>query len=232
MAEGWFLADDEEGRLRRQHRRGRRWARTKATCRWCRRCAQIAQAEGAEVLVISAKVEEEIAQLDPEEQARMFLEDMGLGQSGLDRLVQLGYHLLGLISYLTAGPKEVRAWTIPEGTQRARRPPARSIRTSSAASSARRSSPMTTWCANGHHERLQGKGPGALRGQGLRDEGRRRDAVPLQRMISLENRPGILRANASFLLAGAGLVAAEFRRALCGRVSSAVYGAHAGPLRH
>ena len=81
-----------------------------------RQVKQVAAGEDAEVLVISAKVEEEIAQLDPEEK-KMFLEDMGIGQSGLDRLVQLGYHLLGLISYLTAGPKEVRAWTIEEGTK-------------------------------------------------------------------------------------------------------------------
>ena len=77
---------------------------------------QIAEAEGSEVLVICAKAEEEIAQLDPEDK-QMFLEDMGLEKSGLDRLVKLGYHLLGLISFLTAGPKEVRAWTIPEGTR-------------------------------------------------------------------------------------------------------------------
>ncbi len=77
---------------------------------------QIAEAEGSEVLVICAKAEEEIAQLEPEDK-QMFLEDMGLEKSGLDRLVKLGYHLLGLISFLTAGPKEVRAWTIPEGTR-------------------------------------------------------------------------------------------------------------------
>ena len=67
-------------------------------------------------MVIAAKVEEEIAQLDPEEK-KMFLEEMGIGQSGLDRLVQASYRLLGLISYLTAGPKEVRAWTIVNGTK-------------------------------------------------------------------------------------------------------------------
>ncbi len=77
---------------------------------------EIAEAEGAQVMVISAKVEEEISQLDPEEKA-MFLEELGLEASGLDRLVQKSYALLGLISYLTAGPKEVRAWTIEEGTR-------------------------------------------------------------------------------------------------------------------
>ena len=77
---------------------------------------EIAAAEGSQVMVISAKVEEEISQLDPEEKA-MFLEELGLEASGLDRLVQKSYQLLGLISYLTAGPKEVRAWTIEEGTK-------------------------------------------------------------------------------------------------------------------
>ncbi len=76
----------------------------------------IADAEGAQVLVISAKVEEEIAQL-PIEEKEMFIEEMGIGKSGLDRLVQVSYALLGLISYLTAGPKEVRAWTIENGTK-------------------------------------------------------------------------------------------------------------------
>ena len=76
----------------------------------------IAESEGASVMVISAKVEEEIAQLPPEEKQE-FLEDMGIPESGLDRLVQVSYDLLGLISYLTAGPKEVRAWTIEKGTK-------------------------------------------------------------------------------------------------------------------
>ena len=77
---------------------------------------KIAEEEGAEVLVICAQAEEEISQMDPEEK-QMFLEDLGIGVSGLDRLVVLGYRLLGLISFLTAGPKEVRAWTIEEGTR-------------------------------------------------------------------------------------------------------------------
>ena len=77
---------------------------------------EIADSEGAEVLVICASAEEEISQMEPDEKA-MFLEDMGIGTSGLDRLVVLGYRLLGLISFLTAGPKEVRAWTITNGTK-------------------------------------------------------------------------------------------------------------------
>lgn len=77
---------------------------------------EIARRENARVLVISARVEEEIAQLSPDEK-QMFLEEMGVGKSGLDRLVSVGYELLGLISFLTAGPKEVRAWTIKNGTR-------------------------------------------------------------------------------------------------------------------
>jgi GTP-binding protein YchF len=72
--------------------------------------------QNAEVLVISAKVEEEIAGLDPEEKAA-FIEELGIGESGLDKLALACYRLLGLMSYLTAGPKEVRAWTIEIGTK-------------------------------------------------------------------------------------------------------------------
>ena len=76
----------------------------------------IAASEGAETLVISAAIEEEIAQMEPEEKAE-FIEELGLGQSGLDRLIQASYKLLGLISFLTAGEDECRAWTIREGTK-------------------------------------------------------------------------------------------------------------------
>ena len=103
---------------------------------------EIAAEEGAEVLVICASAEEEISQMEPEEKA-MFLEDMGIGVSGLDRLVVLGYRLLGLISFLTAGHKEVRAWTIVNGTK-APRLRVRFTPTLSAASFAPRSWPMTT----------------------------------------------------------------------------------------
>ena len=75
-----------------------------------------AAAEGSEVVVASARIEEEIAMLDDEERD-MFLQELGIKESGLDRIVKAGYHLLGLISYLTAGPKEVRAWTIQRGTR-------------------------------------------------------------------------------------------------------------------
>ncbi len=75
-----------------------------------------AKAEGAEAITICARVEEELASLDPEEKAA-FLEELGIGESGLDQLVKACYRLLGLVSYLTAGPKEVRAWTIERGTK-------------------------------------------------------------------------------------------------------------------
>ena len=77
--------------------------------------AEMAEKEGAASVVISAKIEEEISQLDAEE-AEMFLSEMGLEEAGLDRLIRAGYDLLGLQTYFTAGPKEARAWTIPEGT--------------------------------------------------------------------------------------------------------------------
>ena len=76
----------------------------------------MAKAEGAEVLVISAAIEEEIAQMEPEEKAE-FIEELGIGQSGLDRLITACYRLLGLISFLTAGEDECRAWTIKNGTK-------------------------------------------------------------------------------------------------------------------
>lgn len=72
--------------------------------------------EGAEVFVICAKIEEEISELDDEEKA-MFLEDLGLKESGLDKLIKASYSLLGLISYLTSGEDETRAWTIKKGTK-------------------------------------------------------------------------------------------------------------------
>lgn len=77
---------------------------------------EAANTEGAQVIPVSAEIEAEIAELDPEEKA-MFLADMGIEESGLDKLIKAGYSLLGLISFLTGGPKEVRAWTIRKGTK-------------------------------------------------------------------------------------------------------------------
>ena len=80
------------------------------------RVKEYAAAEGSEVMPVSAKIEEEISQLEPDER-EMFLEDLGMSESGLDRLIKASYSLLGLISYLTAGEPEVRAWTITRGTK-------------------------------------------------------------------------------------------------------------------
>ncbi len=77
---------------------------------------ELAASEGSEVMPISAKIEEDISVLPPEEKAE-YLEALGINESGLDRLVKKSYKLLGLISYLTAGEPEVRAWTITRGTK-------------------------------------------------------------------------------------------------------------------
>jgi len=79
------------------------------------RVAVMAKAQGAGMVVISARIEEEISQL-PSDEAMMFLEEMGLHEAGLDRLIKAGYDLLGLQTYFTVGPKEARAWTILKGT--------------------------------------------------------------------------------------------------------------------
>ncbi len=79
------------------------------------RVREYAASQGEEVFVVCAKIEEEIAALD-EEEKQMFLEELGLSAGGLDRLIAASYRLLGLISYLTAGPTESRAWTITKGT--------------------------------------------------------------------------------------------------------------------
>ncbi|MEM1420714.1 MAG: redox-regulated ATPase YchF [Pseudomonadota bacterium] len=78
--------------------------------------AAMAAEQGAGSVVISAAIEEEISQLDDAERAE-FLEEMGLTEAGLDRLIRAGYDLLGLITYFTVGPKEARAWTVTEGTK-------------------------------------------------------------------------------------------------------------------
>ena len=79
------------------------------------RVAEMAAKQGAASVVISARIEEEISQL-AEDEAAMFLEEMGLHEAGLDRLIKAGYALLGLQTYFTVGPKEARAWTISKGT--------------------------------------------------------------------------------------------------------------------
>ncbi len=77
---------------------------------------EYAAAEGSEVFVVCAQIEQELSELDDEEKM-MFLQDLGLNESGLEKLVRASYHLLGLISFLTSGPDETRAWTIQRGTK-------------------------------------------------------------------------------------------------------------------
>lgn len=78
--------------------------------------AERAKREGAAHVVISAKIEAEIAQL-PDAERKEYLDTLGLKEPGLNRLIRVGYDLLGLITYFTAGPKEARAWDIPKGTK-------------------------------------------------------------------------------------------------------------------
>jgi ribosome-binding ATPase YchF (GTP1/OBG family) len=74
----------------------------------------LADRDGAELIVICAEAEAQIAELDPAERAE-FLADLGLERSGLDALVTVAYRLLGLLTFFTAGPKEARAWTVRKG---------------------------------------------------------------------------------------------------------------------
>lgn len=76
----------------------------------------VAEQEGAPVVVVCASIEAQLAELDEEERS-LFLEEMGLERSGLERLIQAAYELLGLITFFTAGPKEARAWTVRRGTK-------------------------------------------------------------------------------------------------------------------
>jgi ribosome-binding ATPase len=80
------------------------------------RVEALAKEEGAGVVIISAKIEAELAELGPDER-KTYLAELGLAEPGLNRLIYEGYKLLGLITYFTAGPKEARAWTVPDGTR-------------------------------------------------------------------------------------------------------------------
>jgi GTP-binding protein YchF len=80
------------------------------------RVEALAKAEGAGCVIISAKIEAELAELPPDER-KAYLDELGLSEPGLNRLIHEGYKLLGLITYFTAGPKEARAWTVTRGTR-------------------------------------------------------------------------------------------------------------------
>lgn len=79
--------------------------------------AEMAAAQGAGSVVISAKIEEEVSQLDSEDEKQEFLETLGLEETGLTRVIRAGYELLGLITFFTVGPKEARAWTVKTGSK-------------------------------------------------------------------------------------------------------------------
>jgi GTP-binding protein YchF len=81
------------------------------------RVAAMAAEQGAETVVISAEIEEEIAQLTEADERAEFLETLGLHETGLTRVIGAGYHLLHLITFFTSGPKETRAWTVPKGAK-------------------------------------------------------------------------------------------------------------------
>ena len=85
-------------------------------CETYKKLSELAKSEGAELISICAQIEAELAELDGDDK-KAFLADLGIEESGLDALIRASYHLLGYISFLTAGPKEVRAWTIVNGTK-------------------------------------------------------------------------------------------------------------------
>ncbi len=144
--------------------------------------ADLAAKEGAEVLPICAKLEQDIAELDGDDRA-MFLEELGIEKSGLDRLIQCSYTLLGLISFLTYGEDECRAWTIVKGTK-----------------APQAAGKIHSDIERGLHPcrdhqllrddrlrlrgRRQGEGPAPQRRQGLCGAGRRHDLLPLQCLSS------------------------------------------------
>lgn len=101
-----YVANVSEGEVAGEYEQNEHYVRLK----------EHAQSEGSEIIAVSAQIEAEIAELEGEDKL-MFLEDLGISESGLDKLIKSGYSLLGLISFLTAGPKEVRAWTITKGTK-------------------------------------------------------------------------------------------------------------------
>ena len=84
---------------------------------YVKRVKELAASEGAGCIKLSAKIEEDLSKLDTDEDRREMLEALGLEESGLDVVIKASYDLLGLMSYLTAGEKETRAWTINKGTK-------------------------------------------------------------------------------------------------------------------
>ena len=140
----------------------------------------MAKAQGAETVVISAAIESEVAQL-PEEEAKEFLEALGLHEAGLDQLIRAGYKLLDLITYFTVGPKETRAWTIPRGTKA---PAAAGVIHTDFERGFIRAFTIAyeDYIAFKRRNRRQGSRQGARRRQGICRPGRRRHPFPLQHL--------------------------------------------------
>ena len=135
---------------------------------------EIADAEGSQVLPICAKMEQDIAELEGEEKL-MFLEELGVEESGLDRLIKCSYALLGLISFLTYGKDECRAWTPGRRQDPLRH---RAGLHPGGGAGLRRHDQVR------QRQRRQGEGPAPQRGQGLRGPGRRHDLLPVQRVMT------------------------------------------------
>ena len=145
--------------------------------------ADLAAREGAQVIPVCAKLEAEIAELEPEEK-KEFLEELGIPESGLDRLIRASYALLGLISFLTSGEDECRAWTITRGTKAPQA--AGKIHTDFERGFIRAEViAFDDLTACGTMSAAKEKG---LRGQGVRHEGRRYRPLPLQRLTALFRR--------------------------------------------
>ena len=126
---GYYNKPEETDMILRRHADGQIWAHTgdvgymdedgfanQDGNQYLQQVKELADREGAQVLPICAKLEQDIAELDGEDRA-MFLEELGIQESGLDRLIKCSYALLGLISFLTYGEDECRAWTIKNGTK-------------------------------------------------------------------------------------------------------------------
>ncbi len=148
--------------------------------------------EGAPVVAICAALEAEIADLDDEDKL-VFLADMGLSEPGLDRVIRAGYKLLGLQTYFTVGPKEVRAWTIHVGDTA---PQAAGVIHTDFEHGFIRAEVIAyddfIACKGEHGAKEAGKM--RRRGQGIRRPGRRRDALPLQRLSTIPDFTGPVRS--------------------------------------
>jgi ribosome-binding ATPase YchF (GTP1/OBG family) len=144
--------------------------------------------ENAEVIFVTAAIEAEIASLETPEEREMFLKDMGLDEPGVNKLIRAAYHLLKLQTYFTAGVQEVRAWTIHQGDtgpKAAGRDPQR-LREGL---HPRRGDGYDDFITLGSEAACTGGRPSACGRQGVRGEGRRRDALPLQRLIAKAIQP-------------------------------------------